>query len=63
MPHLSGSVCQLCPFEGSICLNVDHCSHRDDGADTCISFSSFDREKYLIGISGTGIQYVGIVLG
>ena len=63
MPHLGANVCQLCPFDGNICLNVDHCSQRDEGADMCISFSSFDREKYFIGISGTGIQYVGIVLG
>lgn len=57
VPHLGGMCCIQCPFEGNICLRVDHCSQREEGADEAYTpSSSAARENTLSGASDGGTQ-------
>ena len=56
VPHLGGLWRTQWPLEGSICLNVDHCSQREEGAEAYTFFSSVAREKDLRGASERGTQ-------
>ena len=59
VPHFGGRWCSQWPFDGNICLRVDHCSQRVEGAHTCMLFSSLARESNLIGGSDSGTQWLG----
>lgn len=59
VPHLGGVWRTQWPLEGSICLSVDHCSQREDGAEAYNSVSSVAREKDLRGASESGTQWDG----
>ena len=56
VPHLGGMCRTQWPLEGSICLRVDHCSQRDDGAEANTVASSAARENDFSGASEGGTQ-------
>lgn len=59
VPHLGGVCLAQWPLEGSICLRVDHCSQREDGAELWTRCSSAVLEKDLRGASERGTQWEG----
>ncbi len=61
VPHLGGWCLMQWPLEGSICLSVDHCSEREEGADVWMRFSSEALEKAFRGASESGTQWEGRV--